>query len=321
MIQDQLIGYITSQTRLGVSRDALRTSLIAAGWAAADVDDSLKKAEEGKPLSSAPVSSVAASPAMGAVGIASKPADPQAIPMSDLISVPKDASTFSAGPDQRSPKKPDSMESMRKQKPAAMKAPDVATEFPSRTPGMPAKGKGGLITEIILGVLALGFAAAAGFFYFQNSSLTGQIANMTGQSAAVSAKLAGLQSTVDAANMNMVFLQKMLDDVKNNLSFYTTVPSIPAGVSREISIAGVVSGGGKVPYVLTTRYGAKLSVQNSKDVQVINFLAPLLGTSTVVSGTYFSGTPNITIILPPVAPASPLTTKTATSTATSSPAK
>ena len=43
MIQEQLVDYISSQIKLGVSQDAIKATLTGAGWAIADVEDTFKK--------------------------------------------------------------------------------------------------------------------------------------------------------------------------------------------------------------------------------------------------------------------------------------
>ena len=43
MVQDQLVDYITAQTKLGTSREVIKTTLQGVGWQAADIDDSFKK--------------------------------------------------------------------------------------------------------------------------------------------------------------------------------------------------------------------------------------------------------------------------------------
>jgi uncharacterized protein Smg (DUF494 family) len=45
MVQDSLVEYISSQMKAGISRDAIKASLVGAGWQAADVEDTLKKVE------------------------------------------------------------------------------------------------------------------------------------------------------------------------------------------------------------------------------------------------------------------------------------
>ena len=58
MVQDQLVEYISSQLKLGVARDTVKSALVGVGWAQLDVEDTLKKVEGGAaPLSGQPVAS------------------------------------------------------------------------------------------------------------------------------------------------------------------------------------------------------------------------------------------------------------------------
>ena len=45
MVQDQLVEYVSSQLKLGISRDAVKAALTGVGWAPLDVEDTLKKVE------------------------------------------------------------------------------------------------------------------------------------------------------------------------------------------------------------------------------------------------------------------------------------
>ena len=47
MVQDQLVEYISSQMKLGIARDAIKSALVGVGWAPLDVEDTLKKVEGG----------------------------------------------------------------------------------------------------------------------------------------------------------------------------------------------------------------------------------------------------------------------------------
>ena len=57
MVQDQLVEYVSSQIKLGISRDAIKSALVGVGWAPLDVEDTLKKVEGG--AVSAPVQPIA----------------------------------------------------------------------------------------------------------------------------------------------------------------------------------------------------------------------------------------------------------------------
>jgi len=98
MVQDQLIDYVSSQIKLGVSREAIKAALISAGWVVADVDDTLKKVDmaslvtakpavASSPLSSS--SSISGSSNLGSgstspISIAAKPAQGSSMPSSAI---------------------------------------------------------------------------------------------------------------------------------------------------------------------------------------------------------------------------------------------
>ena len=44
MVQDQLVEYVSSQIKLGISRDAIKSALVGVGWAPLDVEDTLQNA-------------------------------------------------------------------------------------------------------------------------------------------------------------------------------------------------------------------------------------------------------------------------------------
>jgi hypothetical protein len=58
MVQDQLVDYISSQIKLGVSREAISAALVSAGWVAMDVADTLKKIDT-KTVQTVPVTAAA----------------------------------------------------------------------------------------------------------------------------------------------------------------------------------------------------------------------------------------------------------------------
>ena len=64
MVQNQLIEYISTQVKLGISRENVRSALVGVGWAVADVEDTFKKMDEAnKPAIAS--SGVAATPVSG----------------------------------------------------------------------------------------------------------------------------------------------------------------------------------------------------------------------------------------------------------------
>ena len=114
MVQDQLVEYISTQLKLGVSRDAIKSALTGVGWVSLDVEDTLKKVEGATTPASAqptvapkmvqPASSVAAAaPAKfvsfsmpGTVASPTKNSEPQTVRVSDLVSTVAPASGMSS---------------------------------------------------------------------------------------------------------------------------------------------------------------------------------------------------------------------------------
>ena len=325
MVQDQLVDYITSQLKAGVSADAIRTALLGAGWQAADVDDTMKKVQGAAPAGTQ---------------AAQKPAQPQVIRVSDLVSssAGQRPVSFSANPADKpaavaaaaggtSAAKTDAV--MAKIASGAKPAGTAAAASPSTGMMMgTAKKSRALVTESVLGVLMLAFAAAAIFLYFENQGLASQLSSLNGQSSGVSSQVAALQTQFNASTSALQ--AQMSSTTADNaelmleLSFYAAIPGMTPATTSVSSLSGTVTGGGKYLYAITALHGAKIMVANSKDPRVVALLGPLTATSSVpaqFSGEYVPGSDSMTLVsvngtmvVPPPAPAA------ATSTATSSPA-
>jgi hypothetical protein len=280
MVQPQLTEYISSQVKLGVSRQAIKSALVGAGWAETDVEDTLKKVEEASKLAAAamPTKSVAA---------------PQSVRMSDLIS----ASAWPAAGSMASGalKKSDS-----KSEPPL----DLAKAKMPKEMVFSPKAGGGATMKIVMGILILGLAGLAGFFYSQNSSLGARVAKVASESADVAARAATLNNQVKALTASTTALAAEVAsltaenaELRANLSF-AAVPPISSGApsSETVSISGRLTGG-KSSFTLTTPYGVLVFVQNAKDAKVSAALTPLLtSTSSVaLTGTHVPGSQNITV--------------------------
>jgi hypothetical protein len=154
---------------------------------------------------------------------------------------------------------------------------------------------------IIGGAVILILGGLAGLFFFQNQSLSGKVTSLTTQSASVTAQLVSLKGQLDTSNglpSQIAELTKTNTELLKELSFI----AVPLGFSAAATttdISGMLSGGGKINYILTTEHGVKVTVINSKDAKVIAALTPLAqSTSTVqLTGVYIPGLPNITVTL------------------------
>ena len=194
-----------------------------------------------------------------------------------------------------------------------------------------AKKSHAIEVETIFGILMVVFGLAAAFF-FENSKLSGQIATLNGTSGGVSSQLTALQAQLNASttalNAQIASTTADHDALALELSFFVLPPGAPATTTFTTALAGTVSGGGKYSYIITTAHGAKIYVTNSKDVNVVKLLQPLIGTVTSTRGigaflgNYLPGSDTISLTAvngvstapAPVVPAA-VTTSTATSSA------
>jgi len=285
MVQDQLVDYISSQIKTGVSRDAIKASLVGAGWQAADVEDTLKKVEGPKtaPATVTPQATVSPKPMMSSSPASSTP--PQTIKVSDLVSAPGSAVSLSSFTGK-------TVNSTAK----AATTTAAANEFPGTK-----KERGSLVIYIILAVLVIAAGGFAAYLYLQNNSLAAKVASLGGQSAGVTSNIATLNTqiqTLDASNtalaMQVASFTAENQELQTELSFFAVPPGTTA-TSTALTMTGMLSGGGKVSYALTATYGSKIYVLNSKDANVVAALQPLVGTSTELSGTYIPGSDQLTV--------------------------
>lgn len=307
MVQDQLVDYISSQMKLGVSRDAIRSALVSAGWVAADVDDTLKKVEGGakaQPVVAATTTSVSNSKPVGmstgigasasSMGVAAKSGEPQMIRVSDLVSSSPamTASTvtgIAAGATVKS--------NLNKDPSFGGK---ISGNTFQATPDKKEKNNSSmLIGGIVAVVLVLGLGGLAWYFYSGNAALASQVKSLTGQAASVNAQLSSLQSQVEASgtalNSQIAILTSANTALALNLSFYAAPPGSSPTSTFSLTISGMLSGGGKAPYALTTSYGAKIFVANSSDAVIGPELKSFVGDMVQLAGTYMPGSDQLTV--------------------------
>jgi hypothetical protein len=314
MVQDQLVEYISSQLKLGVSRDAVRTALLAAGWAAGDVDDTLKKVENGSGTKPAATASPAAS------GGAGKSAEPQTIRVSDLISASVGAPQTGVSPGGAARAKAVAEKAVGKD---AGEKKSMFARFKGSIPsgagkqkvagvntGMSAvvtAGRSRHIVMIVGIVVILALGGLAGYLYFQNNNLAAKVASLAGESAGVTTQIATLNGNITALNTSNTALAAQVNSLMAenanlllNLSFVavptasTTGAGTPA--AENVSVNGMLTKV-KTSYVLTTQYGVAVYVKNSSDAAVAAALKPLVdSTSTVtLAGTHVPGSAYLTV--------------------------
>ena len=276
MVNQQLVEYVKSQFALGASRDSIRSALVGAGWADVDVDDSVKSAEA-LPMADAQNSKVA----------------PTTISMSDLIPNSRLEVISVASGDKWNPR--DNKEAVQKPAAGGEKKGLLKISKPGKS----------TVIVIVLAVFALGSAAGAIYFYFQNKGLNDQLAVATTSAEAVNAKIGGLNSEIanltkarDELSAKASSASSLADEnakLKTEISFF--VAPLGSSVSQAVAatVKGVLSGGGKALYVLTAEDGLRVFVKNSKDAKIDAILKPLLGSTVEISGMHLLGSNEITV--------------------------
>lgn len=267
------MDYIKSQLKVGVDKDAIKSSLLGTGWNGLDVDDSMKSAaEEG--VSPSPVSP--ASPKMAAGGAP--------IVVSDLIPNTSKMEIITAKTDEKKP-----IES------AEPKKTRLAIKF--KLPKLEAK----LVVVVVLAVVTLAVVGAAAYFYVQAKNTGDKLAALTAAGSAAQSQATSLNSQVtDLTNAKndltgqVSALTVANQELTNDLSFFVAAPSAS---TSEIAVAfsGSLAGGGKVEYSLTATSGVRVFAANSKDAKVDTALKPLLGGAAQISGTHVPGSREITV--------------------------
>jgi hypothetical protein len=315
MVQESIVEYINAQMKSGASRDTIKTTLVGAGWVAADVEDTLKKVESAKmtqPMAATPSTmpgpSPMAKPSTPAVGIGGSGANPppQTIKVSDLVSSSTSSSPVikpAAMPVSKSPMTGPAPTSIAT--PPGIKTKDTfqATSYPGVKPH---KSHGMLITDIVLIVIILAVGGIAGFLYMQNKSLSSQLDSLNGQSSGVTSQLSTLQDEVAASTTALTAQVSLLttetQELQNELSFFVVPTSTTPGATSTVMISGTVSAG-KTEYVITATYGTKIAIANSKVASVIAALAPLMATATSTAPASASSTATSTPTVIPAVPA------------------
>ena len=331
MVQDQLVDYISSQLKLGVSREAIKSALVSAGWVGGDVEDTLRKVEGGagpQPVAmSQPVATKAVASGGGAIMGGARPAgggfissnpaqsqpksDPQMIKVSDLVSASPTMSSSAAMGGRAGVSKVEANQFGGKITGNSFEASPAAA-------GATKGGKGGLIWGIVSVILILGLGAAAYDFYSNSSGSSSQTASLQAQVSSLNTQISSLQSALSASTTALMTqitnLTTANGDLALNLSFYAAPPtssSSPLMVATSAPLSVTISAAWltalKTTYYLTTPHGARITIANSAVASMAAQLKPLVGDTVAVSGTYVPGSDQITVTtvtnLSPAAPA------------------
>ena len=266
MPNPQLVDYIKQQIQGGVSKDAIRKALVDAGWPEADVSESL----------SSVAFPVATMPA--AVSTVQPVIKESAKPMASTVNLSSAMGGASGASSEIRPSEPVL---------GSTRAVTTAEE-----------GHKGLMPMIIMGSIIVILLAALGYVYF---SLSGKLAaGLPGtvddtELVALRAEVKNLGDAKAASDTQLAAANAENEKFKAEASFFAVPVSGSLAQDIEGKIQGVLSGGGTMPYTVTTAHGLRVYVKNWKDAKVDAVLKPLLGATVEISGTHKPASPDLTV--------------------------
>lgn len=290
MANQQLVDYIKSQLQLGVAKEAVRSTLLQAGWGEGDMSEALNAATPAAPAAvSAPAATT--SPVSQNPPREVRPTTPVSSPLltRDIFqskSLPGQGEPFFQ------PKPAEQVFQPKKEalSPAQKNGPVVAVT--PTTPRKQSSGKGTVfrIVGIVLVTASLG---AVGFFYKQVADLQGKLNELSSGGAGASSQIATLTQERDKLVAEVAALKNENTQLVAELAIFAGQPT--ATSTAPITAKGVLSGGGKAQYALTTKSGVVAYVKNSKDMKVDAALKPFVGTEIEISGTHVTASRDVTV--------------------------
>lgn len=291
MIQQQIVDYAKSQLALGVDHEAIKSALIETGWTKAEVDESLDaaagitKPKAQKPEAKQSETRVVFEPIKGFIKKEDGLKEPTII-VSDLTASPKPSINILA-------KQKDAVEKKQQGKTGEK---TMATPITANSSGRLFGIDRSLIFTTTLEILVIGFAASTVIFYLNTVSLNKEVGKLRSAAGAVNSQTEELNHKIDGLQTEVNSLRSENKLLTTELSFFAAPPTTSAMDIFTLSdLKGMLSGGEKNPYVLTTGLGSKISIKNFKDGAVNNVLKPLVGQEISISGTYSPGSGMATI--------------------------
>jgi len=297
----ELKNYIVEQTKLGVSKDAVKSALLEAGWKEDDVNQAIAEAQPASQGAAAasfkPVSPVQQTQPFQPAKPAEVLQTSKPVNMSGLSSpVTKDSPvSFVTSDIFKSRGEPVFQPSGMKSQ-ASSNSPEAKPQVISMAPNNKSgEGRGRKIFSISLGVLSIILLGGNVYFFLQNRDLSSKIGALSGVSASTENQVASL--TADKKNLTdqINSINKTLADLNSQISiFAASATGSTSTVSFEIS--GTLGGGGKSLYSVTTSKNVVLLIKNSKDTDVDTVLKSLIGTQVGIGGTHQPESNQLTVI-------------------------
>lgn len=267
MANQQLVEYIKQQVQLGVSKDAVKSTLVQSGWPESDIIEAMDVAL-GQTAVSQPARSVATdimqpkteSAAIKTDTIAIKRAEPTIQPRTTSVGMASPADSLSTAPEGNS------------------------------------KSWKAFILPALLILIILGMGVWVWMLSSQNSDLNNQLINTGSSNSTLAQAEADAKSKVSNLESQMASKDADLKDLALHVSVLIPPPvtgtSSPAAVS--ISLSGSIKADEKAASLTTSR-NLVLSIKNYKEANVMGALKPLVGTTAKITGTTIPGSKEIIV--------------------------
>jgi hypothetical protein len=294
MANQQLIDYINQQLKVGVSKEVIRAALLSAGWAQGDIEDAMKS------FDLAPAGAV---PSMVTSDIFQPKDIPVFEPTKNKAVIPSLERPRGAEEIKKAEAIKPKSESviqikdtvvLKKNEPSAelqpkpiIKAPTAS--FFSGIKNLPWRAVLNIV--LVAGIIAL--AAIAGSLYKNNLGLQKQLKEINTSNNKLETSMVSLNQNLRGIDAELTALKIEKEELEAQLSIFAVLSTSTEPLP--VKIKGLLSGGDKSLYSLTTDRGIVVYVKNSKEANVNAVLKPLVGTNIEISGTHLPGSREITV--------------------------
>jgi multidrug efflux pump subunit AcrA (membrane-fusion protein) len=285
MANQQLTDYIANQLQMGVSREVIKSALIESGWPEAEVSAAMSR-EQGVPAKSSSI-------------------NPNQVIMTSDILEPKNEPVFD--PAKKSPSMTAS---------AGQKIDSVGTAATSASKNAVGTAAGGAAEPLrvnavskmawsnflLPGACGILCVAVAGTGYFayalseKKSALELQVQMLNAERADLTGQLAAVKQEKNTIDGRVTELDGQVKDLLANLAIFQ-IPAAQGTSTAEIplTVKGMLHGGEKTVYSITTAYDITVTVKNYKDPKVTAALKPFVGSVVELSGTHAPSVREITV--------------------------
>jgi hypothetical protein len=294
MVNQQLIDYIAHQLQMGVAKGVIKSALLESGWPEPDIDDAMSHGASG---------GVAAS-----ITSAAKPAGNGSMMTSDIFQ-PKNEPVFdprtAAQPARDSAVGAAAKSFFSKLNPGERKlaaAPVETKTGPAGSSFAQEEAKSGMKKYGVMGVAALLLVACGGLGWYAYS--------LGEEKAAAEEQLVALEAEKASATGQVAALAKDKNDLSNQITLLTeankslladiAIFKVPDGsvanATGTVSVKGVLHGGDKLQYSVTTKNDVIVFIKNWKEPNVDAVLKAFVGTSIEVSGEHVLGSREVAVL-------------------------